>query len=342
MRSSQVYKLSSQLIIITTAYPNTMTSPAYTERCILVDAYEGKIPMDSRYFSAIYEMDSGDSFEDRENWGKSNPLFVQFPEIMKKLESDYISAKSDPEKLQLFRTKNLNEWLNGDSLTAYVDFDAWKECQVDKVDFKGKEVIVSVDMSKSTDLCGVSITAKDDYGNILLKSKAFLPSEIMNHKEITDKIPYSAYLNSNPEWIFATEGKFVNQIDVENYIRSIEGLYECKIKCIAFDSWGSLGLMSSLSQDYTVIDTKMNYKTFSPVVKKYRELVYDKLIMHEYNPILNFCVGNAITKSDLQENILLDKKKSVNRIDLLVASIIGYSEIMEEELQDDYGGYMMI
>ena len=343
-RSSQTYKLDAQIIAITTAYPNTTTSPAYAERCILVDAYEGKTEMDERYFSAIYELDEEDKddYDDRSNWVKANPLFAEFPEIMKKLESDYESSKKEPSKYQLFLTKNLNVWLHGDILTSYLDFDSWKECQVDNVDLTGREVVVSVDMSKSTDLCGVSILSKDDFGNILLKSKAFLPRDIINQKEMTDKVPYSAYVNSNPEWITATEGKFVNQVEVENYIRSIEDIYKCKIKSIAFDSWGALHLMSSLSNDYEVVDVKMQYKTFSPVIKRFREVVYDGLLKHEYNPILNFCAGNAITKSDLQENILLDKQKSVNRIDLLVASIIGYSEIMEEEVDDDYGGYIYV
>lgn len=342
MRSSQTYKLNSQIVIITTAYPNTTTSPAYTERCILIDSYEGKTEMDERYFSAIYELDEDDDYNDVENWGKSNPLFVQYPEIMKKLESDFESSKRDVEKLQLFLTKNLNIWINGDALISYLDFEEWKKCQVETVDFEGKEVIVGVDMSKSTDLCGVSIIAKDEYGNILLKSKAFLPEGVVVNKEISDKMPYGAYISQHPEWITATSGKFVNQIDVENYIRSIEDIYNCKIKAIAFDSWGALHLMSSLSNDYDVIDVKMNYKTFSPVIKKFRELVYDGLLKHEFNPILNFCAGNAITKSDLQENILLDKQKSVNRIDLLVASIIAYSEIVEEEVEDDYGDYIVV
>ena len=85
-RSSQTYKLNSNICAITTAYPNVTTSPAYTERCILVDMYEGKIPMDDRYFCALYELDEDDDYTDVSVWGKANPLFVQFPEIMKKLE----------------------------------------------------------------------------------------------------------------------------------------------------------------------------------------------------------------------------------------------------------------
>lgn len=100
--------------------------------------------------------------------------------------------------------------------------------------------------------------------------------------------------------------------------------------------------MSSLSRDYEVIDTKMSYKLFSPTLKRFREVVYDGLLKHEYNPILNFCAANAVTKTDLSENILLDKKKSVNRIDLLVASVIAYSEVVDDETNEQYGDYCVI
>lgn len=341
MRSSQVYKPDSQICIITTAYPNVNTSPAYKERCMLIDMYEGKTQVDDRYFSAIYELDADDDYMDRSTWGKSNPLFVEFPSIMSKLESDFENALKDPEKLQLFLTKNLNVWLSSDAMASYLDYEEWRVYQTDEIDFKGKEVVVGIDMSKSTDLCGVSIVAKDDDGRLLVKSRAFLPREVVSAKEISDKLPYNAYEQSNKEWLTITEGKFVNQVEVEDYVRSIEERYNCKIKSVAFDSWGALHLMSSLSDDYEIVDVKMTYKNFSPSIKKFREMVYEGRVSHEYNPILNFCVANAITKSDLQENILLDKKKSPRRIDLLVSTIIAYSEWFIEETEGGYGYFMV-
>lgn len=340
-RSSQTYKPSSQIIAITTAYPTIETSPAYKERCQLIGSYEGKTEMDDRYFSAIYELDKEDDYMDKSVWGKSNPLFVQFPTIMKKLEGDFENALKDPEKLQLFLTKNLNIWLSANSFTSYLDYDEWRAHQTDEIDFNGEEVVVGVDMSKSTDLTGVSIVGKNYDGKFIIKSKAFLPQDSVNAKEVSDKLPYTAYSQSDKDWITITEGKFVNQLDVETYIRTIETRYNCRIKCVAFDSWGALHLMSSLSQDYDIVDVKMTYKNFSPAIKRFREMVYSENILHEYNPILNFCVANAITKSDLQENILLDKKRSSNRIDLLVATIIAYSEWFAEETEEGYGYFMV-
>lgn len=342
MRSSQIYKLNSQIVAITTAYPNISTSPAYKERCQLIDSYEGKTPIDNRYFSAIYELNEDDDYMDRECWIKSNPLFAEFPAIMQKLESDFENALKDPQKLQLFLTKNLNIWLAQDALISYLDYEEWKKCQVDKIDFDGREVVVGIDLSKSTDLCGVVMVAKDEETDkLLIKAKAYLPSEVVNMKEITDKLPYSAYLNAGYDWIEATEGKFVNQNIIEDYVRTLEQTYNCRIKSVAFDSWGGLGLMSRLSDDFEIVDVKMTYKNFSPSIKKFRELVYDRKVIHEYNPVLNFCVSNAIVKQDLQENILLDKKKSVNRIDLLVATIIAYSEWFNEDIEEEYTYFMV-
>ena len=221
------------------------------------------------------------------------------------------------------------------------DYEEWRAYQTDEVDFEGKEVIVGIDMSKSTDLCGVSIVAKDEDGRLLIKSKAFLPTEMVAPKEISDKLPYTAYSQADHDWLDITEGKFVNQVNVENYVRSVEETYNCRIKCVAFDSWGALHLMSSLSNDYDIVDVKMTYKNFSPAIKKFREMVYEGNVLHQYNPILNFCVANAITKSDLQENILLDKKRSPKRIDLLVSTIIAYSEWFAEETEEGYGYFMV-
>jgi phage terminase large subunit-like protein len=347
--SSQMYKPDAQICIITTAYPNTLTSPAYAERCMVMDMFDGKIPYNERYFGMIYELDKEDIEDETENgwrnpdlWIKANPLLAYFPVVIDKMKNDYQDGMSNPEKMSAFMTKNLNIWLIGDGSASYMDYREWQKCLQDEVDFSGREVYVGVDMSKSTDLCGVSIVSKDDYDNLLIKSKAFLPQDTIIQKETSDKLPYSSYITAKKDWLHATEGKYVDQTEVEDYIRSIENLYDCRIKAIVFDSWGALHLMSSLSEDYEVIDCKMTYKNFSPSIKRFREKIYDNEAIIENNPILNFCVGNAVTKSDLQENILLDKKKSSNRIDLLVSTIIGYSEIMNEEVEDDFGDYFMV
>ena len=47
--------------------------------------------------------------------------------------------------------------------------------------------------------------------------------------------------------------------------------------------------------------------------------------------LFDWCVSNAITRIDKSENEMLDKSKSKNRIDLLVASIFAFKSAYEIE-----------
>ena len=43
---------------------------------------------------------------------------------------------------------------------------------------------------------------------------------------------------------------------------------------------------------------------------------------------MTWCMGNAVTKSDAQDNIMLDKKKSSDRIDMAAAGIFAFTRAM--------------
>jgi phage terminase large subunit-like protein len=43
--------------------------------------------------------------------------------------------------------------------------------------------------------------------------------------------------------------------------------------------------------------------------------------MHDGNPVLTWALSNAVTKADANENIMLDKSKSTERIDPAAATI---------------------
>ena len=72
--------------------------------------------------------------------------------------------------------------------------------------------------------------------------------------------------------------------------------------------------------------------------------VYNRKIRHEFNPIFNWCVSNAITSKDKFNNEILDKVKSSNKIDLLAASIFSFlacDKNKEYYFNRDYSDYMI-
>ncbi|WP_255492176.1 terminase large subunit domain-containing protein [Cetobacterium sp. 2A] len=61
----------------------------------------------SEYFVDICEADKGDEIGDIRTWKKANPLRATYKEGIEKITSDYEVAKSVPEKMISFKTKNL-------------------------------------------------------------------------------------------------------------------------------------------------------------------------------------------------------------------------------------------
>ena len=60
--------------------------------------------------------------------------------------------------------------------------------------------------------------------------------------------------------------------------------------------------------------------------------------MHFENPLLDWAISNAVTKKDQNENIMLDKEKSTNRIDPIASVINAFTRarITEEDDMSDY------
>jgi len=76
-------------------------------------------------------------------------------------------------------------------------------------------------------------------------------------------------------------------------------------------------------QEYKVVEIRQNIMTLSEPTKTFREMVIQGRLVHEENPLLDWCVSNAYQYSDTNENIRLSKKNKDDsqRIDLLSASI---------------------
>ena len=77
-----------------------------------------------------------------------------------------------------------------------------------------------------------------------------------------------------------------------------------------------------------MVEIRQGVLTLNEPTKHFRECVYEGKIHHDGNKALTWCMGNAVTKSDAQDNIMLDKKKSSDRIDMAAAGIFAFTRAM--------------
>lgn len=249
-------------------------------------------------------------------------------------EENYSTIRENRERAKIktneqeeYLTKEMNVFVSENELNKYLDITYWKKCVVEKVDFEGKDVIVGVDMSVTQDLTGISIMYREGR-NIYCKSQGFLPSDsLMKRRE---NIDYRKYQKLG--YCTIHKGMTVNYTLVEEYIRSIEEIYNCRIKTIVTDPYNAKEMMENLANDYDVVLLRQTYTNLSPATKDFRKKVYDGEVFYEKNELLDWNMQNAITtKGKADYEMLAKENKNKQRIDMAVVLIFAFTELLIED-----------
>ena len=319
MKSGQLSVRNPLRFKITTAYAES-ESIMLEELEYIRTVYNG-ILEDDRMFALLYYAEEEHKWDDI-GLQQANPLRV--PENYQEIKDNRKTALAKPSEQVEFLTKHMNIFVNSVTGEKYIDFEDWQTCRTEKIDLEGKEVVVGVDLSLTTDLTAVDIMYKEN-GKYYLTAHAFLPEDTLEERR--EKIDYR--LMEQLGYCTITNGKIVDYRVVEDYIRSIEDKYNCRIKCIASDPYNALQMMQSLGEDFEVIFLKQTYTVLSPPIKSFREDVYKGNIVYQQNKILDWCMQNCETvEGRTSGDILLNKKnKNKTRIDLVVAAIFCYSQL---------------
>ncbi|QEK13718.1 terminase large subunit (plasmid) [Crassaminicella thermophila] len=334
MQSGQLSVRNPLRFKLTTAYAES-ESIMLEELDYIRKVYDGVIE-DKRMFALLYYA------EDEHKWDdiglqQANPLRIK--ENYQEIKDNRKKALEKPSERTEFLTKHMNIFVDDIKENKYIDFTYWKKGELEKIDLEGKEVVVGVDLSLTTDLTAVDIMYKKN-GQYFLKSHAFLPEDTLPLRR--EKIDYRQMEKLG--YCTITKGNIVDYLVVEDYIRNIEES-NCKIKCIVSDPYNALQMMQSLANDYEVIMLKQTYSQLSPSIKSFRDDVYKGNIFYEKNKLLDWCMSNATTvKGRTTDDILLAKEnKNKHRIDLVVAAIFAYSQlylidesINIQEVTEDY------
>lgn len=327
MKSGQKNVINPLVFRTTTAYAinnSIMEEDLDYIRKVYTDVVDNE-----RLFALVYYADKENIWNDIGLY-QANPL---------RLEENYQIMREDRGKALVqdnlkeeFITKTCNVFMQENSEEKYINFEAWKKCNVtnkefegkEAIDLNGREVVVGVDLSLTTDLTAISIMYKDN-DKYYLTSHGFLPEDTLPDRR--EKIDYRNFQEKG--YCTITPGAIVNYTIVEENIRNIESKYNCRIKCIVSDPFNAMQMMESLSKDYEVILLKQTYSNLSPAIKQFRDDVYLGKVFYKNNKLLDWCMSNTTTiKGRTTDDILLAKEnKNKTRIDLVVASIFCYTQL---------------
>lgn len=343
-RTNQVYKLlddgtvqqDESLIFIITTAGFDLDVPCFSEYNYCKEILEGKKDNEHR-FIFISEMDDDDDVKDPENWLKANPLFRHFEDGIEKLGKKVKEGLDNQSHLRNMLTKTLNKWVDM-KVNGYMELKKWLECKVNKKDLyeivKGKQCYCGVDLSQKHDLSSAFFVFPLGSDQYAVLGRTFIPGSRVKQKEVTDGVPYQMWIDAG--WMIACEGMTIRNADIEKFIDDFSKEYDFEVLEIDYDNYSANQLAQNMeSRGHKAVEIRQGKPTLSEPTKDFRLKVYEKNILHENNPVLNWNVNNAVETSDRNGNIQLDKSDLNKKIDGLASVINACVRAFNHEFNED-------
>jgi len=321
----------SMIIAITTAGTDRQ-SVCWEKHDYTRQVLEGIVEDDS-WFGIIFTLDeievNGEKkLEDWRNedvWYKANPNLG----VSKKwsdMRTKAARAKSMTRALNAFLQKELNVWVHG--AVKWMNMEAWAACRGDVAALdlpeylKGRVCYSGLDLSSSIDLTALVhvFPPRDEDEPWYVICRFYCPEDNIEERSKTDGVPYQQWVEEG--FISTTPGNTIDQAwileDLKNDMEQFE------IQEVPFDRWGSPGLQPKLDDmGLTIAAFGQGYASMSGPMKDLERMVARHEIAHGDNPVLTWMADNVIAVKDPADNIKPDKAKSKEKIDGIVALIMG-------------------
>jgi phage terminase large subunit-like protein len=320
IESSMASRSEPMMDIITTAGFNK-TTPCYTFRDVCIKVLQGIIQQDD-LFPMIFSMDDEDDWEDETMWYKSNPnLGISVKTDF--LRSKFIDAKNNPSKINEFKTKQLNMWV--DSAKVWIPDDDWQKCSGPVLDLKGMTCHGGLDLSSTRDLTAFALDFQLPDGSDAYLWFFWMPEDNVSDRVKNDRVPYDLWINQG--YIITTPGNITDYDFIMADIIHMKSVYD--IKSIAFDRWNSSQLIINLTDEGVNMQPfGQGYGSMSAPTKEFERTVYSGKMNHMGNPVLRWMVSNVEIQKDPAGNIKIDKSKAREKVDGPVAAVMAKGQQM--------------
>ncbi len=264
---------------------------------------------------------------DEKGWSFANPALGDFLSIQT-LRDEAREAQANPAVENTFRQFRLNQWVQ--QHTRWIPLPAWDASAGMVVEdaLRGRRCFGGLDLASSVDIAALAWDFPGDDGYHDVIWRFFIPEERLPDLDRRTGGQAAAWVREG--LITATPG---NVIDYQAVLRQIDlDAQAFDVVELAYDRWG----MTQLSQDLidagmTVIPFGQGFASMSGPTKELERLVLDGRYRHGGNPVMRWMIDNVMVRTDPAGNIKVDKAKSGDKVDGVVAGVMGLDRATRHE-----------
>lgn len=286
--------------------------------------------IDPSFYPVVYGLADDQDWNNEANWYQANPSLGYTIKI-DRVRDAYKDALENPAEENVFRQLRLDQWVG--STVAWIPEHVYDkgDLPIDMEKLKGRDCYAGLDLSSTSDITAfVMVFPPETEGeNYIVLPHFWLPRETLQLRVRRDHVPYDVWEKQGLFHI--TEGNVVDYNFVRKTINELGKEYHiCEI---GVDRWNATQLITDLDGDgFVMVPIGMGFKDMSPGMKELYKLLLEGKITHGGNPILRWMAGNVVAEIDAAENIKPSKKKATEKIDGIVALIMGLDRCIRYEM----------
>ena len=295
---------------------------------------QGTVKEDS-ILPIIYEIDEEDDPLDEGCWHKANP------NLGVSISYDFLRAQSKPCRssvtaLNRFKRYHANVLVSStERIFSLEDFD---KCRGELSDWRrdADACAAGIDLGGRDDLAAFSLVSRfltgdynaDDSPIYRYEAKVWSYISRTTHRDLTE-LPFAQWIADGLIKVTDTpiadlQADFINEY-WDNYC------FDAAIDPYQAQQFGE----QVSSQGVTIATMAQTQAHFNEPIADFRQSCADGRFRHDGNPLLRWCLSNAVAVKDRQDRWMLAKAASSQKIDPLVALLMAYRRCMAAPTRGD-------
>ena len=327
-----------QLGITTGGYDKQ--SICYILKNRIEDVCQGVVEDDS-FFGLYYTIDEKDEIENESCWIKANPN-LGVSKSVKDLRKAVKESVLDPTSRNSTLRFHFNVWTDSD--VVWMPHDVWVQNNFGPIDIEsleGRSCYGGLDLSSKIDISALVwvFPPDDDNDKYIILPRFWIPSDSAIQREKRDRVPYITWARQG--YITMTDGNVIDYDFIEEQIR--QDMESFDVQEIAFDPWKATQITNHIAEqdEDMMVAFRQGYGSLDAPTQDLMVKARGQLLNHGGNPVLMWMAANAVAKIDPTGSIKLDKSKSREKIDGMIALVmaLGRATFSEDDDSSAYDNY---
>lgn len=284
---------------------------------------------DTSFFAFVAEAAESDDWTDPKVWAKANPSLGVTVKLSA-LEEACREAQNSPAKENAFRRYHLNQWTEQD--IRWLSLERWDRGAdpIDPGQLAGRPCYAALDLAATTDLAALVLLfpPEEEGGQFDVLPFFWAPEEADRRRERENRARLREWAKAGH--VELTPGDVIDYDVIRRRVNELNETYP--IREVAIDRWNATHLSTQLQGDgFTVIAFGQGYASMSAPTKELEALVLAGRLRHGGHPVLRWNAANVTVEQDAAGNLKPSKRKSSEKIDGIVGTVMALGRAMMAE-----------